>query len=197
MPPVQVRPFRRRDRDQLTALVNVHIDAVLPGVSVPPNAVLGQLEREPGGYVVDPWVVGRSTLVAVLRDRVVGAVHVLTYADDERVGPAYRGSAEIRWLPFWPGQHPTGAAEMAAQWTAALVLVTDLDRWPGRLHLPPDRRDVHLRVVRSARSTGSPGPERWPNAAAALERAGSDPGDRTEVGLVADVAAAARRPYRG
>jgi hypothetical protein len=34
VPSVEVRPFRRDDRDQLTELVNAHIGAVLPGVSV-------------------------------------------------------------------------------------------------------------------------------------------------------------------
>ena len=48
MSPIEIRPFRRGDRDQLTDLVNAHVEAVLPGVTVPPNAVLGQLEREPG-----------------------------------------------------------------------------------------------------------------------------------------------------
>jgi hypothetical protein len=31
MPPIEIRPFRRSDRDQVTALVNAHIEAVLPG----------------------------------------------------------------------------------------------------------------------------------------------------------------------
>jgi hypothetical protein len=48
MPPIEIRPFRRSDRDQVTALVNAHIEAVLPGVSVSANAVLSKLEREPG-----------------------------------------------------------------------------------------------------------------------------------------------------
>ena len=64
MPPIAIRPFRRSDRDQLTDLVNAHVEAVLPGVTVPPNAVLSQLEREPGEPLVDPWVTHRHTLVA-------------------------------------------------------------------------------------------------------------------------------------
>jgi hypothetical protein len=43
---VQVRPFRRPDREQLTSLVNAHIQAVVPGVSVSVNTVLSQLERD-------------------------------------------------------------------------------------------------------------------------------------------------------
>ena len=48
MSSVEIRPFRRSDREQLTELVNVHVDAVVPGRSVSVNAVLSQLEREPG-----------------------------------------------------------------------------------------------------------------------------------------------------
>jgi hypothetical protein len=48
VPSVDVRPFRRDDRDQLTELVNAHVGAVLPGVSVAVNTVVRQLERELG-----------------------------------------------------------------------------------------------------------------------------------------------------
>lgn len=41
--PVTVRPFRRDDREQLTALVNAHVAAVVPGLSVSVNAVLSGL----------------------------------------------------------------------------------------------------------------------------------------------------------
>ena len=54
MSEVQVRPFRRADREQLTALVNAHIQAVVPGVSVSVNTVMSQLERDPGEFIVDP-----------------------------------------------------------------------------------------------------------------------------------------------
>jgi hypothetical protein len=77
MPPIAIRPFRRSDRDQLTDLVNLHVEAVLPGVTVSPNAVLSQLEREPGEPLVDPWVAHRHTLVAVVSEAVVGAAHLL------------------------------------------------------------------------------------------------------------------------
>ena len=64
MPDVQVRPFRRGDRDQLTRLVNAHAEAVVPGMSVSVNTVLSSLERQPGEFIVDPWVSERVTLVA-------------------------------------------------------------------------------------------------------------------------------------
>ena len=47
-------------REQLTKLVNAHAAAVVP-VSV--HTVLSQLEREPGEFIVDPWVRQRATLV--------------------------------------------------------------------------------------------------------------------------------------
>jgi len=68
MSDVQVRPFRRGDRDQLTRLVNAHAEAVVPGMSVSVNTVLGSLERQPGEFIVDPWVNERVTLVAEQRD---------------------------------------------------------------------------------------------------------------------------------
>jgi 5-keto 4-deoxyuronate isomerase len=70
--PAYVRPFRRADRDQLTALVNAHAQAVVPGAVVSVNTVLSQLEAEPDELIVDPWVDRRATLVAGQRGRVVG-----------------------------------------------------------------------------------------------------------------------------
>jgi hypothetical protein len=50
MSSVEVRPFRRDDRDQLTRLVRVraHAEAVVPGMSPSANAVLSSLRRQPG-----------------------------------------------------------------------------------------------------------------------------------------------------
>lgn len=95
MSTIEIRAFRRSDRDQLTALVNAHAQAVVPGVSVPVNAVLSQIERQPGEFIVDPWVRERVTLVAEQRGRVSAAVHLLRYGTGDDVGPAYRGVGEI------------------------------------------------------------------------------------------------------
>src|SRR6516165_676429 len=102
MSDIQVRPFRRADRDQLTSLVNAHAEAVVPGLSVSVNTVLGSLERRPGEFIVDPWVSERVTLVAEQRSRVVAAAHLLRYHRDDRAGPAYRDAGEICWLLYWP-----------------------------------------------------------------------------------------------
>jgi hypothetical protein len=63
-PSIQVRPFARGDREQVTTLVNAHIGAVVPNVSVSVQGLLSQLEREPGEFIVDRWVTERLTLVA-------------------------------------------------------------------------------------------------------------------------------------
>ncbi len=98
MPPPEIRQFRRPDRDQLAALVNAHVAAVVPGVAVSVNTLLSQLEREPEEAIVDPWVVERHTLVAIERDAVVAGAHLLRYGDTDEVGESYRGIGEIRWL---------------------------------------------------------------------------------------------------
>jgi GNAT superfamily N-acetyltransferase len=172
VPPIEIRPFRRSDRDQLTDLVNAHVEAVLPGVSVSPNAVLSQLEREPDEIVVDPWVLTRHTLVAIQRDRLVAAVHLRTFADEERVAADHRGSGEFLWLLFWPGSEEAADA-LAAAGIAALERA--------------GARRIHGDGSLPAPATYGV-PDVWPHVAAALERAGFAPGARIEAILVADVA---------
>lgn len=106
---IQIRPFQRADREQLTKLVNAHIAAVLPGVSVSVNTVMSQLEREPAEPIVDPWVSERRTLVASEKDAIVAGAHLLRYAPDERVSDSYRDAGEIRWLVARPAA--TGASD--------------------------------------------------------------------------------------
>jgi len=172
MSPIEVRPFRRADRVQVTALVNAHVEAVLPGVSVSVNAVLSQLEREPDEYVVDPWAVERATCVALQRDRVVAAAHLVRYGDDARVSDSYRDSAELRWIVFWPAH--TDAAD--ALLTHALATMA---RWGSR------RR--YADGALPAPALYGP-PDCWPHVLAALTRAGFTPGERVEVILLADIA---------
>ncbi|MEA2384312.1 MAG: hypothetical protein QOH72_4283 [Solirubrobacteraceae bacterium] len=172
MSSIEVRPFHRRDREQLTALVNAHIEVVLPGVGVSVNAVLSQLEREPGEYVVDPWAIDRATYVAITRDAVVAAAHLVRYGGGARVSDSYRDTAEIRWLVFAPG------AEAAADALAARCIAAMHEWGVGRMY--------------GDGSLPAPGiygvPDVWPHVEAALGRAGFLPGDRVEAVLVADVA---------
>jgi ribosomal protein S18 acetylase RimI-like enzyme len=162
MPSVQVRPFRRADREQLTSLVNAHIQAVVPGLAVSVNAVMSQLERDPGEFIVDPWVAERVTLVAEQRRRVVAAAHLLRYGTGEEVGQAYRGGAEINWLLFWPqASYWTDTADAAGSLMGACLerlRAWGADHWHADGALP------------------APGvyglPEQWPHVRALYERAG-------------------------
>jgi GNAT superfamily N-acetyltransferase len=112
MPPIEIRPFRRDDREQLTGLVNAHVAAVIPGITVSVNAVMSQLEREPGEPLVDPWVVERRTLVAVQPDGVVAAAHLHRYSEDRDVGPDFRNAGSIHWLVFGHGRDEAADALM-------------------------------------------------------------------------------------
>src|SRR5258708_36375785 len=102
MSTIEVRRFRRDDREQLTRLVNVHAGAVIPGMATSVNAVMSQLEREPGEFIVDAWVVERATLVAEQRGRVVAARHLLRYANAECRSDWHRKPGGLRWVLFRP-----------------------------------------------------------------------------------------------
>ena len=181
MSAVRVRPFRRGDRDQLTHLVNAHAEAVVPGMSVSVNTVLGSLERQPGEFIEDPWVSERVTLVAEQRSRVAAAAHLLRYFPDERAGESARGVGEICWLLYWPlapAGNPcwpdaTGAAE------ALLAACTEVF---GRWGVTRQYAGGELPV---------PGvygvPEQWPHVAALYRRAGFSHTGHTEVVYLAPV----------
>jgi GNAT superfamily N-acetyltransferase len=177
MSSVQVRPFRRADREQLTALVNAHIQAVMPGVLVSVNTVLSQLERDPGEFIVDPWVADRATLVAEQRGRVVAAAHLLRYGPGEEVGEAYRDSAEINWLLYWPRATHWRDSEAAA----AALMAACLERlaaW-GTGHWHADG------------ALPAPGvygmPAQWPHLRALYEEAGFVHDGHLEIILLARV----------
>jgi GNAT superfamily N-acetyltransferase len=160
-----IRTFTRPDRDQLTELVNVHIAAVVPGWALPVSALLAQFEREPAQYVVDPWVIDRTTLVAIERDRVVAGAHLKRYASDERVSPDYYGAGEVAWLVAWPRKHEAALA-------LAHACTAKLDEWEVR-------RQWADGALPTPATFGIPAA--WPHIRAAIESAGfSDDEGRTE-----------------
>jgi hypothetical protein len=165
MSPIQVRPFRRSDREHVTALVNAHVAAVVPGISASVNTVLSQLEHEPGEFIVDPWIAERKTLVAKQRSRVVAAAHLLRYGADERVGASYRGAGEIRWFLFWPDAPFWPDASAAAEELMQPCLA-ELEEWK----VSPRYADGDL---------PAPGvyglPEQWPARARCLRASGVRP----------------------
>jgi ribosomal protein S18 acetylase RimI-like enzyme len=182
MSSIEVRPFRRADREQLTALVNAHASAAVPGVSASVNAVMSQLEREPGEFIVDPWVCERLTLVAEQKRRVGAAAHLLRYSPEDHVGDSYRAAAEIRWFLFWP-EAPAEAAHWPSSAPAANALIEaclgQLDEWNSTVQLADGALPV-------------PGvygvPAQWPHVRVTYERAGFVHEGATEIVYVADVA---------
>jgi ribosomal protein S18 acetylase RimI-like enzyme len=181
MSDVQVRPFHRGDRDQLTKLVNAHAEVVVPGMRVSVNTVLGSLERQPGEFIEDPWVSERVTLVAEQRGRVAAAAHLLRYFPDERAGEPARDAGEIRWLLYWPAASAgnpywpdaTGAAETLIAACAGVF---------GRWGVTRQHAGGELPV---------PGvygvPEQWPHVAALYRGAGFSHTGHTEVVYLARV----------
>ena len=181
MPSIEVRPFRRGDRDQLAALVNAHATAVVPGAGVSVAAVLSHLERQPGETIIDPWVAERATLVAEQQHAVVAAAHLLRYFADERAGASYRGSGNIRWLLFWPVA-PEGNPYWSDATEAAEALIAaclrQLEEWG--VTSQDAGGDLPVRGVYGV-------PEQWPHVRALYQRAGFAPAGSTEVVYLAQV----------
>ncbi|WP_328504200.1 N-acetyltransferase [Streptomyces sp. NBC_00457] len=178
MPAPTVRPFHRADRDLLTDLINAHVAAVVPGVSVSVNTVLSSLERQPDEFITDPWVAERVTLVAEQRDYVVAAAHLLRYRADAEVGECYRDIGEIDWLvchppaSFWPD--PDEAADLLMS-----ACLAQLARWGVRACYASG--ELPAPVVYGL-------PRNWPHIRAVYERAGFRHTGDTEVILIARVA---------
>jgi GNAT superfamily N-acetyltransferase len=152
--------FRPEHLPQVRALVNCHLNAAVPGWSLPEAFIASRLEREPEEDVVDPWVVQRTTLCAVQRDRVVAAAHLLRYGDDERTSEAYRAVGEIAWLLAWPGAEQAGVELLAAA-REQLVAWKIREQWAAGGGLP-------VPVLSGV-------PDAWPHVAAILAGAGFRP----------------------
>jgi len=182
MTSIQVRPFHRRDRQQLTDLVNAHVAAVVPGMGVSVSTVLSELERQPGEFIVDPWVSERTTLVAEHGGRVAAAAYLLRYYAGERAGEAYRGSGEIRWLLFWPEAPASNpywpdATDAAEELIAACI--GQLEEWGvGRQTAGGELPVSGIYGV----------PEQWPHIRSLYQRAGFTHTGHTEVVYLAQVA---------
>jgi GNAT superfamily N-acetyltransferase len=194
MSPIQVRPFRRSDRDQLTHLVNAHADAVVPGMSVSVNTVVSSLERRPGEFIVDPWVAERVTLVAEQQSRVAAAAHLLRYFPDERSGPAYRDAGEISWLLYWamtPAGNPCWPDAAPAARELITACIAQLEAWGVARQYAGGELPVH----------GVYGvPEQWPHIRALYREAGFTHIGHTEIVYLArvdDLPRPASPPFAG
>jgi GNAT superfamily N-acetyltransferase len=173
VPTIEVRPFQRSDRDQLTGLVNAHVAPVIPGVTLSVNTVMSQLEREPAEAIVDPWVVERRTLVAVSRDAIVAGALLHRFGTDERVGPDYRNAGEIRWLVCGFDDDAAGDALMEA-------CIATMDEW--RVDRQYAAGELPAPAVYGV-------PACWPHIRRLYLRHGFEWNGRVEIILVAPVAA--------
>ncbi|MGI8865528.1 MAG: hypothetical protein ACR2G1_02210 [Rubrobacteraceae bacterium] len=59
----------------LRTLINLHLSAVVPGWSLPDEAVAVHIDHNYGEYVTDPWVIEHTTLLATEGWRVLAAIH--------------------------------------------------------------------------------------------------------------------------
>jgi GNAT superfamily N-acetyltransferase len=158
--PREIVPFAAPHIEQLTRLFNAHLEAVVPGFALPGTYLAARLVRDPGESVVDPWVVRRRTLVALERERVVAAVHLLRYGATVEVGPGYHDGGDVAWLVAWPSAENAAEAVLAtglnllADWGADLLGVAT-----GNLFVP----------------SVSGIPDTWPHIATVLRSAGFAP----------------------
>jgi GNAT superfamily N-acetyltransferase len=175
MSPIEVRPFRRGDRDQLTQLVDAHAAAVVPGMSASVSTVMSALERQPGEFIADPWVSERVTLVAGQHGRIAAAAHLLRYFPDERAGTSARDVGEISWLLFWP-EAPAGNPWWPDATKAASALMAACIRRLEDWGVTRQQAGGEL-PVRGVYGV----PEQWPHIRALYQRAGFAHTGHTEV----------------
>jgi GNAT superfamily N-acetyltransferase len=175
MPAIEVRPFRRSDRDQLTHLMNAHAAAVVPGMSASVSTVLSALERQPGEFIEDPWVSERVTLVADQQGRIAAAAHLLRYFPDERAGASARDVGAIHWLLFWP-HAPAGNLCWPDAAAAASVLMAACIRRLEDWGVTRQQAGGEL-PVRGVYGV----PEQWPHVRALYQRAGFAHTGHTEI----------------
>jgi GNAT superfamily N-acetyltransferase len=152
-----IEQFQLNHLPQVQVLVNTHMSALVPGWALPEAFIASHLQRDPGEYVVDPWVMARMTLCALERQRVVAVAHLLRYGSGVEVSPAYHNIGELAWFVAWPD-----AAEQAA---ALLQAAGDqFDRWGV---------DAAWALETSLPAGPFAGlPDAWPHVAAALAGAG-------------------------
>lgn len=182
---IVIERFRDEHLPQLTSLVNLHLGALAPGWALPAPALAELLARNPGEYVVDPWVRERATLCALEGGRIVAATHLLRYGDTADVGATYRAAAEINWLYSLPTHSNAAKRLLAVAEHQISVWQPSMVWFEGNAPLGP--------------FAGIP--DAWPHIAALLAAAGYQPDpSHDEVvfgGLLGDLPARLAPPLRG
>lgn len=129
--PMVITPYHPDHLPELRSLVNHHLNAVMPGWSLPTVYIEQHLTRNPRQPIIDPWVTERQTLVVVEKQRVVAATHLLRYGMDEAVGEHYWGAGDVAWLLAWNEHRAEATALLHAvqqqmeRWNAARIFAWD------------------------------------------------------------------------
>ena len=116
---IEIEDLRDEHLEQVRYLINCHLDAVIPGWGLPTEYIAARLQTNPEEDVVDPWVAERRSLVALSKDRVCAAAHMLRYGADTPVEP----KGEICWL-LALAEEPESARTV---FTAAVELLQSWD----------------------------------------------------------------------
>jgi GNAT superfamily N-acetyltransferase len=155
-----VELFQPTHLPQVQALVNAHLSTLVPGWGLPEAFIASRLQRNPGEYIVDPWITARVTLCALDREQVVAIGHLLRYGSGIEVDTSYHNVGEIAWFLARPDESIAAAALLAAihdQFSAWGVPTATA--WQGGLPASP--------------FAGLP--DVWPHIAVALMAAGYHP----------------------
>lgn len=181
---MRVLPYGRTHLPSLLELVNLHLNAVVPGWALTEAFLAEHLERNAGEYVTDPWVLNRTTLCALEGHRVLAAAHLLRYGDHPGVREDLRDVGEISWLVFLPDREDAAAGvlsrarERLVAWRVGrqqaygvglpkMPLLGVPDAWPhvasalGAAGYRPPRRD-HRGALYGGRLDGAPAPQAPP-----------------------------------
>lgn len=157
---MRAQPYEPTDLPALTDLVNLHLAAVVPGWAIPGPFLAEHLERNPGEYVSDPWVVERATLCVTEGHRMLAAAHLLRHGEGPEVAENSRGVGEISWLVFLPGRDD-----------AADKLLSNVHEYLAGW--PVTRLQAHAAGLPKMPVLGVP--DAWPHVASALASAGHQP----------------------
>src|SRR5262245_51907976 len=111
---IHIERFQPAHLPQLAGLINAHLGTLAPGWAMPADYIERHLRRNPGEYVIDPWVVARTTLCAIERQRVVAAAHLLRYGSGPEVHPSHHSVGDVAWFLAWPSASAAAAAVLAA-----------------------------------------------------------------------------------
>src|SRR5262245_47768473 len=95
-------------------MINRHLEAAMPGWTLPAQAILRSLRRNVHEPIIDPWVIERKTLCAVANGRLLAAGHLLRYGAGEAVGEWYKNVGDVAWFVAWPNEPEAGAALLVA-----------------------------------------------------------------------------------